>query len=120
MVFALCAPLSFSVRLAAEISGMMSASGQRPRRGLPGAAEATEAKWGRGAGVPQSHSVSADLAGGSISCTPGSFLPWEFLRPAWTEGHFDFKMAQLWKVGSSSCRHDGPPSSARAQSEYKA
>lgn len=95
MVFALCAPLSFSVRLAAEISGMMSASGQRPRRGLPGAAEATEAKWGQGAGVPQSHSVSADLAGGSISCTPGSFLPWEFLRPAWTEGHFDFKMAYV-------------------------
>lgn len=31
MFLALCAPLSFSVRLPTEISGMMSASGQRPR-----------------------------------------------------------------------------------------
>lgn len=73
MLFALCAPLSFSVRLAAEISGMMPASGQRPRCGLLGAAEAKEAEVG--GGIPQSRSVSADLAGGGISCTSGSFLP---------------------------------------------
>lgn len=36
MFLALCAPMSFSVQLAAEISGMMSASGQRPRVWSPG------------------------------------------------------------------------------------
>lgn len=49
MLFALCAPLSFSVRLAAEISGMTPASGQRPRCGLLGAAEAQEGDVGWGA-----------------------------------------------------------------------
>lgn len=48
MFFALRAPLSFSVQLAAEISGMTPASGQRPRCGLLGAAEATEAEVGWG------------------------------------------------------------------------
>lgn len=48
MLFALCAPLSFSVRLAAEISGMAPASGQRPGCDLLGAAEAREAEVGGG------------------------------------------------------------------------
>lgn len=51
---------------------MTAASGQRPRCGLLGAAEAREAEVGRA--IPQIRSVSANLARVVISCTSGSFL----------------------------------------------
>lgn len=60
MFLALCAPLSFSVRLPAEISGMTSASGQRPRVCSPPGCGEGKAEVG---GVhPAGSSVSADLA----------------------------------------------------------
>lgn len=77
MVSALCAPLSFSVRLAAEISGMTPASGRRPGRGLLGAAEATRQSGGGGAGVPQSLCLQTWLEVASAAhravSSPGSF-----------------------------------------------
>lgn len=72
-VICLIAPLSFSVRLAAEISGMTSASGQGP--GVVSWVLLRHGRQKRVGAAPRSRSVSADLTGLGISCISGSLLP---------------------------------------------